>query len=738
MVFCLHRAHYPRTDLTDCAPYLAGSFNQWETARKDPRWRLEPVGDLQWKLRLRAGDIHGEGPHAFKFITEDGQWLEPPATAPNRTSPWKGVANLRFDPKAQGTWLLHFELPEGFDPYGTAKLLWKEPEHRETYALPRPTTISSKQSAQRLGTQTDAGRTTFRLFAPRAESVSVTFCPPDNPGAQTTINLEADADGTWSAQHPANLEGHHYTYRVGGKNLDASTEFDVSESLTDPYATALASASGPGIVDSRKPTTATQFVPPPPEDLQIVEVHLRDALSEAPLELDGPQRRGFTGLAKWLRTGETYFHRLGINAVELLPVHEYDCDSPHEYHWGYMPVNLCSPSSSYAQSPAAGSQIAEFQDLVRAFHEEKFAVILDVVLNHQGIYTPLHGIDKGYYFEMDDSLELLNWSGCGNDIRADAPMVRRLLVDSLVHWVRTYDVDGFRLDLAELIGLETLTAIETALRKEKPGIILIAEPWSFRGHIAKALRTTSYSSWNDGFREFVCSYVQGEGTSEELAYFLGGSPKHFATFPAQTVNYIDSHDDRCWIDKITENAKHDGRQPSPLDIRRTHLATGILHMALGIPMLAGGFDFLRSKHGIHNTYQRGDLNILDYAREEAFPDTVRYVRNWVRFRSSPQASRLRRRTFPDPDALHFHHGPDGNSLALHHHEGGRHLLFAINPTGAEVQIHLPAPLPGFQLLADESSFYNKKEPAHMEEDDAASGQLRLPAQSLRLWSSCEG
>ena len=218
---------------------------------------------------------------------------------------------------------------------------------------------------------------------------------------------------------------------------------------------------------------------------------------------------------------------------------------------------------------------------------------------------------------MDDSQELLNWSGCGNDIRADATMVQRLLVDSLLHWVRTYDVDGFRLDLAaELLGLETLKAIEHALRKEKSDIHLIAEPWSFRGHIAKTLRSTSYTSWNDGFREFTYRYILGDGSSKELAYYLGGSSERFATFSAQTLNYIESHDDRCWIDKITENAGHDGRNPTPIDIRRTHLAVAILNAALGIPMLAGGIEFFRSKHGINNTYQRGDLNVLDYNREK--------------------------------------------------------------------------------------------------------------------------
>ena len=115
------------------------------------------------------------------------------------------------------------------------------------------------------------------------------------------------------------------------------------------------------------------------------------------------------------------------------------------------------------------------------------------------------------------------------------------------------------------------------------------------------------------------------------------------------MNYIEYHDDRCWIDKITENAGHDGRNPTPIDIRRTHLAVAILNAALGIPMLAGGIEFLRSKHGINNTYQRGDLNVLDYNREKTFADSVQYIRNWVKFRNSPEASLLRREEFPKPD-----------------------------------------------------------------------------------------
>ena len=725
VVFVLHAQRYPRTDINNATAFVAGSFNNWQAVLGDSMWKLKPIDLESWHLRLPLNLFDRNKPNSFKFITGDGHWLEPPATAPNRHSPWKGVSNLRLDLDAQGRQMLHFKIPEIGDLGADRTISWLEPDYSESCQIPRQTLLPTLRSSKVLGATLTKDGTTFRLFAPRAESVTVKFWQLSQPSNKSQLQLKKDIDGTWSANFPENLDGFHYHYKVCGTNLDATTAFDAQEPLNDPYAIALASASGPGIVKFARPAIRQHFAKKKKEDLQIVEVHLRDLLAEAPIELSGTERRGFTGLAKWLRTGDTYFHNLGINAVELLPVHEFDCESPHEYHWGYMPVNLFAPASTYAEYPATGSQIEEFQDLVQAFHEQGFSVILDVVLNHQGIYTPLHGIDKGYYFEMDDSQELLNWSGCGNDIRADAPMVQRLLVDSLLHWVRTYDVDGFRLDLAELLGLETLKAIENALRKEKSDIHLIAEPWSFRGHIAKTLRSTSYTSWNDGFREFTYRYVLGDGSSKELAYYLGGSSERFATFPAQTLNYIESHDDRCWIDKITENAGHDGRNPTPIDIRRTHLAVAILNAALGIPMLAGGIEFLRSKHGINNTYQRGDLNVLDYNREKTFADSVQYIRNWVKFRNSPEASLLRREEFPKPDQLKFYYGKHGNALTMHHQEGEQHLLFSINPSTSEVETPLPDGLPKLRLIADEMTFHQTN--AH------PSAMHKLPKQSLRLW-----
>jgi hypothetical protein len=212
--------------------------------------------------------------------------------------------------------------------------------------------------------------------------------------------------------------------------------------------------------------------------------------------------------------------------------------------------------------------------------------------------------------------QLTNWSGCGNDLRCSSAMTRRLIIDSLVHFVTYYGVDGFRFDLAELIGVDVLREIERALKAVKPDAILIAEPWSFRGHIAAALRDTGFASWNDGYRNFLRDYVRGNGGRDSAAYFLRGSPWHFARWPAQTVNYTESHDDHTWIDVITENADFQGMTPTARDIRRTHLMIAFLMASIGVPMLAAGQDFLRSKGGVRPQRARlpAALSVSRHAR----------------------------------------------------------------------------------------------------------------------------
>ncbi|HBR95126.1 MAG TPA: hypothetical protein DEA90_13275 [Opitutae bacterium] len=261
-------------------------------------------------------------------------------------------------------------------------------------------------------------------------------------------------------------------------------------------------------------------------------------------------------------------------------------------------------------------------------------------------------------------------------------MGRRLIIDSLKHLVEAYDVDGFRFDLAELIGIEVLREIEIELKKVKPSLILIAEPWSFRGHIQEELKETGFASWNDGFRECIAKYVKGEGSQDIIRHFVAGSPGT-TRFVAQTINYTESHDDHCWIDRITERPKGDGTDPTLLDRRRTHLMASLLFASLGVPMLAEGQDFMRSKRGVENTYQRGDINALDYNRRYVYSGTHGYFRDWIHFRLSPLGKALRYDGGMSEDYVKFFFA-EGSSAAVvlfnaDHSVDAPQLVYAINP-----------------------------------------------------------
>ena len=298
-----------------------------------------------------------------------------------------------------------------------------------------------------------------------------------------------------------------------------------------------------------------------------------------------------------------------------------------------------------------------------------------------------------------------NWSGCGNTVRAESAMVKRLIIESLVHLVQTYGVDGFRFDLAELLTVETLGEIEAALKAVKPTVILIAEPWSFRGNIIGRLHSLGMSFWNDGYREFVADYVCGLGNAEGLRFYMKGSIDHISSFPAQSVNYLSSHDDRCWVDRITENAGHDGSDPTPIDVHRSHLMCAILMGSIGIPMLAAGTDFLQSKKGICNSYQDGDLNALDYERIEHFEATHDYFRQWIRFRLSPWGELFRLCHTPSEGYLRLFRIDDQSGAALlfnaDQSQGPRQILFAINPHSEGVTLPVEGvPIGRWREIAD--------------------------------------
>lgn len=661
--------------------FVVGDFNGWQEGIRSEEWRL--TGDS------RHGGLTLEKPWAdfahrsweFKFVTGAGRWLDAPGSAPNLSVSSYGTRNRLLDPRRTGYHLWRFQL-EGVSPpfWGRHQF---EYEGRRLNILPGPDFLETHSDATP-GVRLHEGHTEFRLFAPRAEGVSILLYPPGKTERPRPRSLTLNPDGLWYASFQGRLENWRYHYLVHSSASDPFSHFDKNFPILDPYALAADGPEGPGVILDQKAwekVPSPDFQPPCWHDLVVAELHLGDMIRRAP---EG-KLPGFKGFAEWIARPDNPLKHLGVNALELQPVCEVgDSYDKRPYHWGYMPVNWFAPESSHASDPASASQVPEFREMVAACHEAGFAVILDVVYNHVGEPNHLLHLDKLYYFDTAPDGGLMNWSGCGNTYRPDTPMGRRLIRDSLVHFMTAYKVDGFRFDLAELVGLETLRYLEGELKKVNPSVILIAEPWSFRGHFGEGIKSTGFAYWNDGFREFWPAYLRGGSSREALFHFLEGSLGGLSAFPAQSVNYTESHDDRVWLDKITENHGHDGTRPTARDRRRTHLMLAGLFSSLGMPMIHAGQDFLGTKNGVENTYRDGDRNALDYLRLAEFGSTHDYAAGWIKLRLSEIGRVWRLQHRPGSGYTTRLIGEHQSAALLWNADGSlrdvARVLFAINPS----------------------------------------------------------
>lgn len=748
MFVCLPENH-PELDLRQRKVYLSGDFNGWGGCGQEA-WQLEVMvlGGRRVLVWSGAADdcATESGWSRFKFVTDEGCWLSVPMAAPNVDRDEAGNVNRRYDSTRTGRHMFQFELERPLNMARLPEVYWQGGDHHYAIPLMPGAFFYDLESDLPLGALVGSGETVFRVFAPRAERIELCLC--DEIEAQHTAHryvmarrVDAHGDaGVWEITLEQHLHGWFYWYQVSGQQ-NAFGVFDPEQRVLDPYALATVHRNGPGIIldPAWVGSGDLSFKTPAWHDLVIAEAHVRDLVAHAPVPLDDAERRGFSGLCKWVESDNFYLSQLGVNCVELQPVQEFDNLTTEEYHWGYMTSNFFSPESSYARHPEEASGVREFQQLVAAFHRRGIAVILDVVYNHVGEPAHLMFLDKLYYFHQDSQGNLSNWSGCGNDVRADAAMARRLIIDSCRHLITAYGVDGFRFDLADLIGRDVLVEIEAALKQTKPDVILIAEPWSFRGHIAGELLDTGWASWNDGYRNFMREFVRGHGNRVSFEYFLKGSPWHYAKWPAQTVNYTESHDDRAWIDVITENPDHDGHLSTANDRRRTHLMAAVLFSSIGIPMLSSGQDFLRSKFGANNTYQRGDLNALDYRRMQRFPGTHAYFADWIAFRRSTTGRLFRHFSRASDGFFKFIWGEDSPAVAVIYNadlsQGPERLLLALNPGLHDAHIPLGAIADlDWHQVADHEHFLHE---ATGRRGQCVEVELFVPALGCGLWQ-CPG
>lgn len=704
IVFVVNPKRYPHVDFATNPVRVAGPFNNWGRSTDETPWTLvadkDASGNTVYTTKVPRAELGSSSNKLiFKFVTQDWHWLTPLRCAPNLEYDKGKNANYKLNLARSGKHAFEFILNDGDRGMDRPSRIGIRDGGSVRSVQPiRPGLgFFDLYTDKLLGSTVRGRQTLFRLFAPRATAVTLELYDDLNCDTVNQYDMELEDDQMcWSVTLKGNLHGWYYHFYVDGNNDDYSTEFNPEQPILDPYAHATVSHVGPGIVINTSQTVKPHKLHQPPawQDLVILECHVRDIAAKAPMKMDPAERLGFQGVIHYLQDNMSYLRTLGANALEFQPIQQFDSTSKEEYHWGYMTTNYYAPCAWYGSDPAKASQNDEFLALVKTCHEHELSVILDVVYNHVGVPNFLAQIDKAYYFYLAEDGDYINWSGCGNTLNAESAMTKRLMIDSLIYLVKAYDVDGFRFDLAELITIETLREIGDAVKAVKPSIVLIAEPWSFRGGIQWDTRLAGYAFWNDGFRGTIADYVKGLSNADALAYFMKGCLDHMAAWPAQSINYTASHDDRCWIDKITTNDDYNGDHPSHLDIQRTHLMAAITLCSVGVPMFAAGQDFLQSKQGVNNTYQRGDLNALDYGRIQRYHHTHEYFKELIGLRRSEWGELLRLWDRPSPGYLRLFKCDQGERSAaalLFNADcalGKRQLLFAINPHSDPQSINL--------------------------------------------------
>lgn len=607
---------------------VGGSFNGWN-ANAGSQWELQDAdGDRVWTLSLSAsafGDDLEKAAHEFKFVVNGSQWLRAPISAPNAISDGKGNINLKLAPKLSSSTLLHVETAEALLLSKCYTLIVDGLRSRPAFHTIFPGgVLDALYSSKPLGATLDkqSNHTLFGVFAPRASAVEL--CIYDGPtfrslksGAlippATVHAMRSDEDGVWEVRLPGLLTGTYYAFRIDGPSGPGES-FDPKQPIGDPYARAVAHASNASIVMDPEETNAwfTGWTDqahrlPPLEDVVIYETHVRDLTMHASSGVEVAERGRYAGVSASTGTGTGLDHlkALGINMIEFMPISEFE-NGTFGHSWGYGPAFYAAPEASYGSAPLEGSQYHEFKALVDDLHRKGFGVILDVVYNHVGTPNVFLGLDRKYYFRQDNEFVLSNFSGCGNDVRTEAPMMRRFIVDNVLYWMREHHVDGFRFDLAELIDMETLREIEKAARALNPDVLLISEPWSFRGDHKRKLKGTGWSAWNNEFRDPVKHFVAGHGDRAAVMRVIQGSVDLWTAHSLQSVNYLESHDDMCLTDELSTDPKHNGTHLTEELAAKSRLGATLLFTSLGVPMIAEGQEYLRSKLGLHNTFDRGD------------------------------------------------------------------------------------------------------------------------------------
>ncbi len=498
-----------------------------------------------------------------------------------------------------------------------------------------------------------------------------------------------------------------YGYRMDGPwEPAAGHRFDASKILLDPYAKAIGGrdvwGEPPDWSDPYPHRARLIFedfdweddrpLEMPLADLVIYELHVRSFTRHPSSGVKHPG--AYAGLVAKI----PYLKELGVNCVELMPIFEFDefensrpnpvtGETMYNY-WGYSTVGFFAPKAGYAATGPLGMQVDEFKNLVKELHRNGIEVMLDVVFNHtaegneQGPTLSFRGIDNQTYYMLTPEGYYFNFSGCGNTLNCNNPVVRMMVLDCLRYWAAEYHIDGFRFDLAAILGrdpsgaplpnpplLESL-AFDPILAKCK----LIAEAWDAGGlyQVGSFPAYGRWAEWNGKYRDDIRRFLKGdEGLLPALAQRLQGSPDLYGwnqRGPTASINFITCHDGFTLYDLFAYNHKHneangeqnrdggddnhswncgvegatDDPEVSALRQRMIRNALAILLMSHGVPMLLMGDEVGRSQRGNNNTYcHDNDLNWFDWSLLEQNANLFHFTRQMIAFRKAHRLLRAR-------------------------------------------------------------------------------------------------
>ena len=547
-----------------------------------------------------------------------------------------------------------------------------------------------------LGAILTNGGVNFSLFSRNALAVDLMFFDRANSEQPSrVISLDPFTNRTYHYWHvfvPDARPGQIYGYRVTGPfDPELGLRFDPSKILLDPYGRGVAVPRqyyrncAYGSVDNASSAMKSVVIDSGSYDWDgdrplrhlssrtiVYEMHVRGFTRHTSSGLSDEKRGTFAGVIEKV----PYLQELGITAVELLPIFQFDtqdCPQGLVNYWGYAPVSFFSPHQGYSSRQDGAGAVDEFRDMVKALHKADIEVILDVVFNHtaegdhSGPTFCYRGIDNSTYYILEqDRSYYSNYSGTGNTLNANHPVVRRMIVDSLRYWVKEMHVDGFRFDLASILARDpsgqplanppVLWDIDSD--PYLAGTKIIAEAWDAAGlYQVGSFIGDNWKEWNGRFRDDVRSFFRSErGSVGRVADRIIGSPEvygHKAREAEQSVNFVTCHDGFTLNDLVSYNQKHnenngeesrdgsndnrswncgvEGPTDDPVVERlrnqqvKNFLTVTIL--SLGVPMILMGDEARRTQNGNNNAYcQDNEISWMDWSLIDKHADLHRFVR----------------------------------------------------------------------------------------------------------------